>query len=75
MRLKRIVKTQKLVGKVGLMDMTRNNETLWHPSLDRYERYVMWAKIIGKKDIMSRAEYMYELWMGNLPPLAPAPDG
>ena len=57
------------------MDMTRNNETLWHPSLDRYERYVMWAKIIGKKDIMSRAEYMYELWMGNLPPLASAPDG
>ena len=41
----------------------------------RYEVYVAWAKRIGKKDIMSREEFMYELWMGNSPPLASAPDG
>ena len=43
--------------------------------MDRYEIYVMWAKGVGKKDIMSRAEFMYEWWMGNLPPIASAPDG
>jgi len=43
--------------------------------MDRYEIYVAWAKRIGKKDIMSREQYMYEWWMGNLPPFASAPDG